>query len=255
MSEIRIIEDIVYQENMGAAGLLDLYLPEGNASGTLLIYFHGGGLEGGDKKDDSGVYKELAASGTAVVSANYRMYPLAKYPEYIEDAARSVAWSLAHVKEYASYEHVYIGGISAGAYLSMMLHFQPKFLAECGVDEREIAGYIFDEGQPTVHFNVLRERGMNPKAVRVDEAAPIYYLTDEQDVNDSRRFLVLVAEHDIEGRREQNELLISTMRAFGYAKERISYHILKGCEHAQYLYQTDEAGRHPYVGMLCDFMG
>ena len=55
MSEIRIIEDIVYQENMGEAGLLDLYLPEGNASGTLLIYFHGGGLEGGDKKDDFGV--------------------------------------------------------------------------------------------------------------------------------------------------------------------------------------------------------
>ena len=73
MDSVRVIKDIFYKEEIGDAGRLDLYLPEGESCGALLIYFHGGGLEGGDKADDRGIYMELALGGIAVVSANYRM--------------------------------------------------------------------------------------------------------------------------------------------------------------------------------------
>ena len=251
---VRVMENLIYQEEAGAAGMLDLYLPEGEACSVLLIFFHGGGLEGGDKADNRGVYQELVEAGVAVVSANYHMYPEAKYPVFVEDAACCVAWSLEHVKEYILFERVFVGGISAGSYLSMMLHFQPQFLAERGVKEETIAGYIFDAGQPTVHYNILRERGMDTRTVRVDEAAPIYYLDQERPVNKDQRYLFLISDKDIVGRKEQNELLMRTMEAYRYDKSQIEYRILCGYGHTEYTGVTDEEGKYPYAALLLGFL-
>jgi acetyl esterase/lipase len=35
---------------------------------------------------------EFQKKGIAVVAANYRMYPDAKFPEFIRDCASAVAW-------------------------------------------------------------------------------------------------------------------------------------------------------------------
>lgn len=254
MISVKVIKDIVYKEAAKDAGKLDLYLPEGERADALLIYFHGGGLEGGDKADEEGIYRELASWGIAVASANYRMYPDAEYPQYIEDAAEAAAWSLRHVRERIHYELVLIGGISAGAYLSMMLHFEPRFLRERHMDEGRIDGYIFDAGQPTVHYNILRERGKDTKAVRVDEAAPIYYLEGEDGRGKNRSFLILVSDNDIPGRRKQNELLIETMKTHGYEEERIEYRVMEGYQHTEYVNVKDGEGRYPYARMLYEFI-
>lgn len=254
MNQIQVVKNLVYQENTGTAGLLDLYLPRGKENAALLILFHGGGLEGGDKEDCSGVLAQLASLGIAVASPNYRMYPDAAFPQYVEDAAKAVAWSLTHVKEYLPYNRVFVGGISAGAYLSMMLHFQPRFLAECGVKEADVAGYIFDAGQPTVHYNILRERGEDPKAVRIDEAAPLYYLTGEKAVNSKQRYLVLVSDNDIAGRKEQNELMIRTMETHQYESAQIEYVIMKGYGHTEYVGVTDGPDHYPYAALLYEFL-
>lgn len=254
MASIRKIENIVYHENMGKAGMLDVYLPENESCKAVLIFFHGGGLESGDKCDDRNICNELAACGIAVVSANYRMYPEAVYPQFIEDAAKAVAWSLKHVKEYITCERVFIGGISAGAYLSMMLHFQPEFLAGYGVNEEQIAGYVFDAGQPTVHYNILKERGKDPGSVRIDEAAPLYYLEGEQTRKKKQIFLIIVSDNDIVGRREQNELLIRTMETHGYEKSQIHYQVMNGYGHAGYENVMDEKGKYPYVKLLDEFI-
>lgn len=254
MGKVRTIENLVYRENVGKAGMLDLYLPETEKCKTLLIFFHGGGLENGDKTDDSIICNELAACGIAIVSANYRMYPDVIYPQYIEDAAKAVAWSLKHIKEYIIFDQIFIGGISAGAYLSMMLHFQPGFLAGYDVSENQISGYIFDAGQPTVHYNILKERGQDPRSVRVDEAAPIYYLEGKRTVERKQRFLILISDQDIVGRREQNELLIRTMETHGYEKSQINYQVIKGYHHAGYENVKDAEGGYPYVRLLCEFI-
>ena len=254
MDSVKVVKNLTYQENVGDAGKLDLYLPEGEKCIALLVFFHGGGLEEGDKEDNKRIYEELASKGIAVASANYRMYPEAVYPQYIEDAARAVAWSLEHIKEYISYGQIFIGGISAGAYLSMMLHFQPDFLAEYDVNEEQIAGYIFDAGQPTVHYNILKERGKDPNSIRIDEAAPLYYLEGERLKNHKQIFLILVSDHDIVGRREQNELLIRTMETHGYDKSPIHYQIMSGYQHAEYENEMDKTGKYPYVKLLVEFI-
>lgn len=253
-NSVKMIENIEYSKKKDSSHMLDLYYPEENGNGMLLFYFHGGGLESGDKKDQKGLYLELAGIGYTVVSANYRMYPEAVFPNYIEDAAEAVAWGLTNVKNYISYQKVAIGGISAGSYISMMLHFNPEYLKTVGVMESEISAYIFDAGQPTTHYNVLKERGMDPTSVRVDEAAPIYFISGEGEKPDNRHYLIIVSDNDIKGRKEQNELLIQTMKTHQYANAHIEYHVMEGFEHAQYVDVVDGNGHYPYADILGAFL-
>jgi len=254
MNDVKVIENITYNEAIGEAGKLDIYLPEGSKNAPLLIYFHGGGLEAGDKTDDTGMLKELASKNIIVVSPNYRMYPNFGYPAYLEDAAAAVACALKCVKEYAEYGQVWIGGISAGGYISMMLHFAKDFLGKCGVDESLVHGYIFDAGQPTTHFNVLRERGMDTAAIRVDEAAPVFYLTENYKANPHQKYFVICAENDFPGRPEQNQMMIKAMIVHGCDESQITYKEMKGFTHAQYVGMPDENGHYPYAAMLGEFI-
>ena len=198
--------------------------------------------------------------GYTVISPNYSLYPQAKFPDYINDVAKAVAWVFKNKNVCLTFEKMIIGGISAGSFISMMLHFDKRFLANVGVDESQIDGYIFDAGQPTTHFNVLRERGEDTASVRVDETAAIYYITDDYEINDRQKFLILVSDNDIPGRKSQNELLIDTMKSHGYSDECIDYRIIKGFGHAGYVHglegTTEYKGKklHGYTEILDSFI-
>jgi len=254
MNNVKVIENISYNETIGDAGKLDIYLPKNSKGAPLLIYFHGGGLEAGDKKDDRGMYLEVAEQGIIVVSANYRMYPDFGFPVYLEDASAAVACALECVKNHTKYGQVWIGGISAGGYISMMLHFAKDYLAKQCVDESLIRGYIFDAGQPTTHFNVLRERGMDTGAIRVDEAAPIFYLTEKYVANPRQKYFVICAENDFPGRPEQNQMLIKAMIVHGCDEKQITYKVMNNFTHAQYVWTKDENGHYPYATMIGAFI-
>ena len=85
---MRIYKDILYGDC--EEQLLDVYIPNEDAF-PVFVYFHGGGLEVGDKAEK--FILNLVEYGVGVVSANYRIYPNAAYPEFIEDGAATVAWA------------------------------------------------------------------------------------------------------------------------------------------------------------------
>ena len=121
-------KDIFYTEDCHASRVLDIYLPDSDAF-SVLVYFHGGGLQGGDKRDASIFAKYLCERGIGVISANYRMLPDNTFPSFIEDAASAVAWVHKNIRP----KKMFVGGSSAGGYLSMMLCFDPKYLAAHGI--------------------------------------------------------------------------------------------------------------------------
>ena len=248
-----VVENLFYANDNSNDRSLDIYYGDKERNGILLFYFHGGGIETGDKKDQKGLYNELVTMGYTIVSANYRMLPKAVFPEFVEDAAMAIAYGLKKVKEYTTYEKVVVGGISAGAYLSMMLHFNKEYLKANGVDEGIIDAYLFDAGQPTTHFNILKANGIDPGCVRIDEAAPLYYLCGEGK-KDDRAFLVICSSNDIPGRKEQNELMIATMTTHGYNKDKICYQVVEGYGHAGYVDVVDENGKYPYAKRIDAFM-
>jgi len=206
---------------------LDLYLPETECFKTF-VYFHGGGLEAGDKAGEAEeiMGTAFAQNGVAFLSVNYRMYPEAKYPDFIEDAAAAVRWAKEMIPNYGKSVELYVGGSSAGGYIAMMLCFDPSY----GMSELGICGFVFDAGQPTVHFNVLRESGFDTRRIVVDERAPLYYIGG---IVAYPKLLLFVAENDILCRYEQTQLFCAAFAHFGM-KEKIELHVMQGYGHCGY---------------------
>ena len=124
---------------------LDVYLPATGKDFATLVWFHGGGLTGGNKDSVDKMARSLAGAGLAVVVPNYRLSPRAKYPAYIEDAAAAVAWTKAHLAEHGGdVKRLFVSGHSAGGYLTLMIGMDGPYLHGAGV-EAESRG--FDPGE------------------------------------------------------------------------------------------------------------
>ena len=246
------IENVFYTSSNSSAQTLDIYLPDAD-SFPVFIYFHGGGFVGGDKTDPGaiGFYEQMANKGVAVITANYRMYPEASYPDFIKDAAHAVAWAKKNMNTYGNPTAFFIGGSSAGGYTAQMLCFDKKYLAMHGIDADTIDGYIMDAGQPTTHFNVLRERGIDGRRVIIDEAAPLYHITGDRNYPPMQ---ILVSENDMENRPEQTQLLVSTLKHFEVDMSKVDYRYMKGYSHCGYVREYDENGNSTFLGITYDFI-
>ncbi len=248
---MKIIKDIPYTTLKHPLQVLDIHLPD-QGSFPVFLYFHGGGIEKGDKTDARMFWvDDLVKRGVAVVSANYRMYPEARYPEFITDAAAAVAWTISNMKDYGNPTAFFVGGSSAGGYLSQMLCFDKKYLAPYKINPDEMAGFIHNAGQPTVHFNVLRERGIDDRRIIVDEAAPLYHICGERDYAPMQIFY---SENDIENRPEQTRLLVSTMKHFGCDMDKVDVRYMEGYGHCKYCKANDENGDNIFAKAVFEFI-
>ena len=246
---MKVIENVYYTPEFSPMQSLDIYLPDCE-SFPVVIYFHYGGITRGDKSG----YKfipYLQKRGIAVISANYRLYPNAAYPDFICDAAKAVAWAYAHMPEYGKVTDFYVAGSSAGGYLTAMLCFDKKYLACHGIDADKVSGYIIDGGQPTTHFNVLVERGMDKRRVVIDEAAPIYHITDERVYPPIQ---IIVAEWDMRNRKEQNNLLFSTLKHFDHDMQKIDYCTMSGYKHVGYVNAIDDRSESVFANVIFNFV-
>ena len=197
---------------------LDVYLPKEGKDFATLVWFHGGGLKNGDKggtKDDSAktpeIARSLAAAGIAVVAVNERLSPKAAFPAYLEDAAAAVAWTRQHIAEHGGEAtKIFVGGHSAGGYLTLMLGMDAHYLSAAGVKLSDLAGFIPVSGQVLTHYTVLEERGFGKFSVMADDASPVHFARAE-----TPPFLVLYADHDMPARAEENAYFVALMKAAG----------------------------------------
>lgn len=116
----RELKDLAYGEH--GKQKLDLYLPPGTEVRPLVIYIHGGGWRGGDKRSHGSLYRWLAERGYAVASVNYRLSGSDKYPACIDDCTAAVRWLRSKAGEY-QFDSKRIGliGSSAGGHLVALL--------------------------------------------------------------------------------------------------------------------------------------
>lgn len=244
---MKTIENICYKNDQ----CLDLYLPDAETF-DLFIYFHGGGMEKGDKR---AIATQLAApyltaKGMAMASCNYRLYPNAKYPDFVEDAAAAVHYLSNHIGEYGKCDRIFVGGSSAGGYLSMMLCFDGRWYEACGAFPVPVCGYFHDAGQPTCHFNVLRERGIDRRRVIIDNSAPLYHIGTASEYPP---MMFVVSDDDMKNRLEETQLVLSTLRHFGYDESKIHYRLMHG-KHCAYCKAVDESGKSILGKMILEFM-
>lgn len=242
---MRVLEDVKY--GSGENDYLDIYYPD-TEEFDILVWFHGGGLESGNRK---GIVfaEDMIKEGMAVVSVEYRMYPTAVFPDFITDSARAVKYVLEHVATEKGAQRVFVSGGSAGAYITMMLAMDNKYLEEAGVDRSKIEGFISDSSQMTVHFNVLRERGLDTRLERIDEAAPMYYISE--DCFDGNLLLIYYTE-DMYCRMEQNRLFYKSIKRF-CPEQNIEIVELPG-GHCNGSVNRNDKGTYDFVDVLMKFI-
>ena len=241
---MKIIKDIFYKEGQA----LDIYLPD-TKSFKVFLYFHGGGLERGSKDSAKHFAPYLTERKIAVVSADYIMYPKAKYPDFLTDSAEAVAWVMKNIGAYGKCEGLYVGGSSAGGYISQMLCFDKKYLGAHGIKPTDITGFIHDAGQPTCHFNVLRERGIDSRRVIVDESCSLYHVGEDKEYPP---MLIIYSDNDMQNRPEQTVLLASTLKHFGHT-ENVTVKMMHG-NHCEYVNKMDEQGESVFGKLLYEYI-
>jgi acetyl esterase/lipase len=100
---------------------LDVYAPEGTASAPVAIFWYGGSWASGSKAQYRFVAEALVRRGFVVVVPDYRLTPTTRFPDFIDDAAAAVDWTLANVGRYGGQAaRVLLIGHSAGAYNATM---------------------------------------------------------------------------------------------------------------------------------------
>lgn len=127
---------------------LDIYRPQHGARGDsrnapTVVFFYGGGWQRGERKQYQFVGRRLAQNGMLAIVADYRTYPEAGFPDFIDDAARAVAWSQKHASEYGGDpSRLFVAGHSAGAQIAALLGTDPRYLDRHGLQPSALAGVI-----------------------------------------------------------------------------------------------------------------
>jgi len=123
---------------------LDVYTPlDTKMPAPVVVFFYGGNWNSGARNDYQFIGEALASRGMVAVLADYRLYPQVRYPGFIEDSARAVAWTLKEVQRYGGDpRRVYLMGHSAGAYNAAMVALDPRWLAAYGFTPAALHGWI-----------------------------------------------------------------------------------------------------------------
>jgi len=123
---------------------LDIYAPRDVAVGApVVVFFYGGNWRMGDRADYAFVGEALASRGILAVIADYRLYPQASYPGFLEDSAAAVAWTARKVRSYGGNpERLFVMGHSAGAYNAAMMALDGRWLGAQGMKPTALRGWI-----------------------------------------------------------------------------------------------------------------
>lgn len=195
--------------------VLDVYYPSNIKNFSTIVWFHGGGLTGGEKE----IPNALKEKGFCVVAVNYRLYPKVKSPKYIEDAAAAVAWVFNNIQNFGGDTSlIFVSGYSAGGYLTNMIGLDKRWLKVYNIDANRIAGLISFSGHAITHFTIREERGIPGTRPIIDDLAPLDHVRA-----DSPPLILITGDRELEmlGRYEENAYLMRMMKVAGHTKTKL----------------------------------
>jgi acetyl esterase/lipase len=120
---------------------LDIYVPASTKHTTydVIVFFYGGRWTYGSKNDYGFVGATFAKRDFIVVIPDYRKYPQVRFPVFVQDGAKALAWVSNHIAEFhGDPERIHVVGHSAGAHIGALLAADPHYLANEGKDRSSI---------------------------------------------------------------------------------------------------------------------
>lgn len=206
--------------------LLDVYTPK-RAEGPrpVVVFFYGGGWVWGERWQYKFVGEALAARGYVAVLPDYRLFPEARFPEFVEDGAAAVAWTEANIARYGGDpQRIFLMGHSAGAHIGALLALDRLYLEQAGATPARgfigLSGpYAFDpSGWPDTAQIFALTGG------RTEHAIPA-----RQVRADAPPMLLLHGRDDSTVRASETQKMAAALRAAG---ARVETQIYPGIGHA-----------------------
>jgi len=155
MDDLAITHDIAYAP--GDRHGLDIYVSLApGAPRPVVVFFHGGGYDSGDKADLAWLGAALARRGYVVVVPDFRLYPQVIWPAFLQDCAAAVRWTRDNAARYGGDpSKLVLMGHSSGAYNAISLAVDRRWLGEVGMDpDRDLRAAVglsgpYDDMQTT----------------------------------------------------------------------------------------------------------
>jgi acetyl esterase/lipase len=138
---------------------LDIYIPRerGDRRLPVAVFFYGGRWTSGSKADYRFAGDAFAKRGYIAVIPDYSKYPRVRFPAFVEDGAKALAWVYDHIADYGGNpDRIFVAGHSAGAHIGALLTANPAYLSREGKERsavvRGFAGlagpYAFTPNEP-----------------------------------------------------------------------------------------------------------
>lgn len=198
---VGVSKDILYGDE--SLQDLDIYYPKPLAqamkaqetisdSYPMVVFVHGGSWESGNKDEYAFVGQSLAQAGYVTAVINYRKAPEHVYPDYVEDAAKAIAWSVNNAPSlHVDPKRLAVMGHSAGAFNAVAAVSNEDFLAPYGVKPKDIAAVIGIAGPYSYDF-----RKFSSATAFGADATPDKVMPDRQIKGAQPPYLLLTAEKD-----------------------------------------------------------
>ena len=188
-------EDIVYQNPDNAPLRARLYRPSGRGPFPAVLEVHGGAWTSGDRFNNVSIAESLAADGIVVLSIDFRMPPVARYPITCQDVSTGIRFLKAHAAEYGSRAD-WVGtlGTSSGGHLVLLAALRPNDPRYTTEGDASVAFAIacWPVADPLKRYRVKKEAGIMrfvashdafwPSAVEMEDASPTLILQRGESV-------------------------------------------------------------------------
>lgn len=122
---------------------LDIWKPEGTGPFPVIIFFHGGGWNAGERQVYGFAGRALAEKGFVAVIPDYRLAPQHRFPAFIEDGAAATAWVRKYIGNYqGDPDRITLSGHSAGAHIAALLTLDQQWLNKAGAGENAVKAFV-----------------------------------------------------------------------------------------------------------------
>ncbi len=123
---------------------LDVYRPRSrHGPAPVIVFLYGGRWQGGSRDQYRLLGDALTRRGLVVVVPDYRLYPGARFPAWVEDAARAVRWVSDSIGRFGGDpSRIFVVGHSAGAHTAALLALDERYLAQGGLPRQTVRGIV-----------------------------------------------------------------------------------------------------------------
>lgn len=172
---------------------LDVYSPLHVKNAPVVVFFYGGSWTSGERRWYRYMGDALAEDGVVTFIPDYRKYPQVRFPAFVTDAARAVAWVHKNAQKYGGDpQRLFVMGHSAGGQIAALLATDKRYLNAVGMQLRDLSGFIgiagayafeqYVESEPEIFGNTRQSQFDSQPVNFVDgDEPPMLILQGEDD--------------------------------------------------------------------------